>query len=127
MSAVAPVISVGSNTYGHPTQTALDLYAGVGLSSAFLAEAVLLPSENFIGDQLAMVDPDAIHAARERVWMTTPYFVPGEAAMMALTSAGLAGHDMRLLVPRVSDSWLVTLAARSYFGQLVSFVGMRPL
>lgn len=61
----------------------------------------------------------AIHAARERVWMTTPYFVPGEAAMMALTSAALAGLDVRLLVPRVSDSWLVTLAARSYFGQLL--------
>ena len=36
-----------------------------GLELAFLAEAVLLPSENFIGDQLVTVDPDAIHAARE--------------------------------------------------------------
>lgn len=61
----------------------------------------------------------AIHAARKRVWMTTPYFVPGEAAMMALTSAALAGVDVRLLVPRMSDSRLVTLAARSYFGQLL--------
>jgi len=39
--------------------------AAEGLEPAFLAEAVLLPSENFIGDQLATVDPDAIHAARE--------------------------------------------------------------
>ncbi|HST45720.1 MAG TPA: cardiolipin synthase [Luteimonas sp.] len=61
----------------------------------------------------------AIHAARHRVWMTTPYFVPGEAAMMALTSAALAGIDVRLLVPKMSDSRLVTLAARSYFGQLL--------
>lgn len=61
----------------------------------------------------------AIHAAKHRVWMTTPYFVPGEAAMMALTSAALAGLDVRLLVPRTSDSMLVTLAARSYFGQLL--------
>jgi cardiolipin synthase A/B len=61
----------------------------------------------------------AIHAARDRVWMTTPYFVPGEAAMMALTSAGLAGLDVRLLVPRMSDSRLVTLAARSYYGPLL--------
>ena len=38
-----------------------------GLETAFLAEAVLLPSENFIGDQLATVDPDAIHAAREEL------------------------------------------------------------
>lgn len=61
----------------------------------------------------------AIHAAKRRVWMTTPYFVPGEAAMMALTSAALAGLDVRLLVPRMSDSRLVTLAARSYFGPLL--------
>ncbi|HRN62423.1 MAG TPA: cardiolipin synthase [Luteimonas sp.] len=61
----------------------------------------------------------AIHAAKRRVWMTTPYFVPGEAAMMSLTSAALAGLDVRLLVPRESDSKLVTLAARSYFGPLL--------
>lgn len=61
----------------------------------------------------------AIHAAKKRVWMTTPYFVPGEAAMMSLTSAALAGLDVRLLVPRMSDSRLVTLATRSYFGPLL--------
>jgi len=61
----------------------------------------------------------AIQAAKTRVWMTTPYFVPGEAAMMALTSAALAGLDVRLLVPRHSDSKLVTLATRSYFGPLL--------
>ncbi|RPD85313.1 cardiolipin synthase [Luteimonas sp. 100069] len=61
----------------------------------------------------------AIHSAKTRVWMTTPYFVPGEAAMMALTSAALAGLDVRLLVPQVSDSRIVTLAARSYFGELL--------
>ncbi|WP_343527809.1 aminopeptidase N [Sphingomonas sp.] len=38
-----------------------------GLEPAFLAEAVLLPSENFVGDQLVTVDPDAIHAAREEL------------------------------------------------------------
>ncbi len=36
-----------------------------GLDPAFVAEAVLLPSEAFIGDQMASVDPEAIHAARE--------------------------------------------------------------
>ena len=35
------------------------------LDRAFVAEAVLLPSENFIGDQLAIVDPEAIFRARE--------------------------------------------------------------
>ncbi|HYD37689.1 MAG TPA: aminopeptidase N, partial [Allosphingosinicella sp.] len=35
------------------------------LDPAFTAEAVLLPSESFIGDQMATVDPEAIHSARE--------------------------------------------------------------
>ncbi|HBK45625.1 MAG TPA: cardiolipin synthase [Xanthomonadaceae bacterium] len=61
----------------------------------------------------------AIHEARERVWLATPYFVPGEAARMALTSAALGGLDVRLLVPLISDSRLVTYAARSYFDELL--------
>ena len=35
------------------------------LDPAFVAEAVLLPSESFVGDQLATVDPDAVFHARE--------------------------------------------------------------
>ncbi len=62
----------------------------------------------------------AIHEAKKRVWLVTPYFVPGEAAMMALTSAALAGLDVRLLVPKQSDSRLVTFAARSYFDELLA-------
>jgi cardiolipin synthase len=62
----------------------------------------------------------AIHEAKRRVWLVTPYFVPGEAAMMALTSAALGGLDVRLLVPKMSDSRLVTYAARSYFEDLLS-------
>ena len=62
----------------------------------------------------------SIHSAKRRVWLATPYFVPGEAARMALTSAALGGLDVRLLVPRRSDSRLVTLAARSYFDELLA-------
>lgn len=62
----------------------------------------------------------AIYAAKQRVWLATPYFVPGEAAMMALTSAALGGLDVRLLVPKDSDSRIVTLAARSYYDELLA-------
>ena len=62
----------------------------------------------------------AIHAAKRRVWLTTPYFVPGEAAMMALTSAALGGLDVRVMVPKMSDSRSVTWAARSYFDELMA-------
>ncbi len=60
----------------------------------------------------------AINAARKRVLLVTPYFVPSESAMMALTSAALRGVDTALVVPLRSDNLLVTLAARSYFDDL---------
>ncbi len=62
----------------------------------------------------------AIHAASRRVWLATPYFVPGEAAMMALTSAALGGLDVRLLVPKMSDSKLVTYCVRSFYDELLA-------
>ncbi|MDE1947177.1 MAG: cardiolipin synthase [Burkholderiales bacterium] len=61
---------------------------------------------------------DALHSARHRVWITTPYFVPTEGALYALTAAALRGVDVKLLVPRRSDSRLVTAAAQSYFEEL---------
>ena len=39
--------------------------ADPALDPAFVGEAVLLPSESFVGDQMATVHPDAIHRARE--------------------------------------------------------------
>ena len=65
------------------------------------------------------VHVSAIHAANCRVWLTTPYFVPTEAAMLALTNAALRGVDVCLLVPEKSDSVIVTAAARSYFDELI--------
>ncbi len=61
----------------------------------------------------------AIMQARERIWLTTPYFVPDEPMLTALVAAGLRGVDVRILVPRSSDNLLVDLAARSYYPELV--------
>jgi len=66
------------------------------------------------------VHVSAIHAAHKRLWLTTPYFVPTEAAMLALTNAALRGVDVCLLVPEKSDSRIVTAAARSYFDELIT-------
>jgi cardiolipin synthase len=97
-----------------------------------VAKAMPPPAEGPIHAQALVSGPDssweaihrmyvsAIHAARHRVWLTTPYFVPGEAAMMALTSAALGGLDVRVMVPKTSDSRAVTYAARSYFDELLA-------
>jgi cardiolipin synthase A/B len=62
----------------------------------------------------------AINGATKRAWLTTPYFVPTEAALQSLTSAALRGADVRVLVPRRSDSFIVSAAARSYYDDLLS-------
>jgi cardiolipin synthase len=61
----------------------------------------------------------AIASAEERVLVTTPYFVPDEPILAALVTAALRGVDVRVMVPRRSDSWLVTIAGRSYFDDLI--------
>ncbi|MBK5265115.1 MAG: aminopeptidase N, partial [Alphaproteobacteria bacterium] len=38
-----------------------------GLDNAFIADAVTLPSESYLGDQMNIVDPDTIHAVREKL------------------------------------------------------------
>jgi cardiolipin synthase len=59
----------------------------------------------------------AIHSAKERIWIASPYFVPDEAVMVALQLAGLGGVDVRVLIPDNPDHMLVYLAAYSYFDQ----------
>ena len=62
----------------------------------------------------------AIAGAQQRVLLATPYFVPSEALTAALISAALRGVEVRILVPKQSDSRLVTAAARSYYDELTS-------
>jgi cardiolipin synthase len=61
---------------------------------------------------------DALNLARERAWLATPYFVPTEEALLALTNAALRGVQVKLIVPARSDSRIVDAAARSYFQEL---------
>ncbi len=61
---------------------------------------------------------DALSLANERVWLSTPYFVPTEPAITALTNAALRGVQVKLIVPERSDSRIVTAAARSYYKEL---------
>ncbi len=58
-----------------------------------------------------------IHHARGRVWITTPYFVPNEDLLRALTAA--AKHaDVRLLLPAVNDIGFMPYIAEVYFSRL---------
>lgn len=61
---------------------------------------------------------NAIGAAKERVWIASPYFVPDADVLTALKLAALRGLDVRLLLPEKRDHWLVWLAGHAYFDEV---------
>ncbi|HEU5482214.1 MAG TPA: DUF3458 domain-containing protein, partial [Sphingomicrobium sp.] len=63
------------------------------LDPAFKAEAVLPPTEGLIGDRMDRVDPDAIHAARERLRSAVGKALDGELSG-AQRPAGVPGDDL---------------------------------
>lgn len=58
--------------------------------------------------------------ARERLWLTTPYFVPPASLQRALISAAKRGIDVRVLVPRRSDVRLAQWASRAAYARLLA-------
>lgn len=63
---------------------------------------------------------EAINLAEKEILITTPYFIPGESLLDALIIASLSGVKVKLLVPGISDSFIVNTAARSYYGDLLN-------
>ena len=60
-----------------------------------------------------------VNSAQERVIITSPYFVPDEAMMYAITSARLRGLEVQLFVSEIGDQGSVWHAQRSYYGALL--------
>ena len=101
------------------------MVADVTLDPAFVAEAVRLPSEAYLGDQMAQVDPDAIHVARnalqqligaslEQQWRAI--HAATRATAFALTPAAKGARKLRntalhyLVASGVSDGPAIAFA-----------------
>lgn len=71
-----------------------------------------------------------IHTARRRLWIVSPYFVPGKEVTCALQLAALRGVDVRVMLPLKPDHKLVYLASFSYLAELadlgVKFFRYKP-
>lgn len=95
----------------------------------FLSEARYYPPVEASGDtdiqiltsgplgewkEIAMSFLKAIANARECIYIQTPYFLPTDSLLKALQAAALAKVDVRLMVPRHSDSRLLQYASQSY-------------
>jgi cardiolipin synthase len=60
-----------------------------------------------------------IYAAEERVVLTSPYFVPDDSMLYAVTTAAQRGVTVELFVSEISDQFLVFHAQRSYYEELL--------
>jgi cardiolipin synthase A/B len=82
--------------------------------------AVVLPSgPGYPQANTMQVMVALVHAAQKRVVITTPYFIPTEPLLNALLTAALRGVAVQLIVSKQIDQFLVGLAQRSFYDQLL--------
>ncbi len=68
---------------------------------------------------LQMLLVTALYSAHERITMTTPYFIPTPAVVLALQSAARRGLLVEILLPRLSDQLITLYAGRSWYRELL--------
>ncbi len=74
---------------------------------------------NSQNEALVRVVQSAVHMAREELILTTPYFVPDEGTLAAITTAAVRGVHTIIVVPARNDSPIVALASRSFYQPLL--------
>jgi len=89
------------------------------------------PFQDTIPIQITSSGPDTVHnnikyayfniltRAEKYVYLVTPYFTPDRSVIAAMKTAALSGIDVRLMLPKRSDSLFVTLASNSYIQELL--------
>lgn len=103
-------------------------------TNTLLDEPAVFPEPGVGGDALAQVVPSGpgyrrengqelmitlLYAARKRVVLTTPYFVPDEPFLEAMISASRRGVAMHLVLSSHANQTLTQLAQRSFYDELL--------
>ncbi|WP_165069095.1 cardiolipin synthase [Marisediminicola senii] len=82
--------------------------------------AQVVPSgPGFDGENNLRLFNAMLYAAQERVVITSPYFVPDDSMLYAITTAAQRGLDVQLFVSEVADQPVVYHAQRSYYEVLL--------
>ncbi len=85
-----------------------------GIPAQVLPSGPAFPTQNNQRLVVALV-----HGAREKVVLTTPYFIPDEPLLQAMQTAALRGVDVHLIVSEKGDQKIVSLAQESYYEELL--------
>ena len=83
------------------------------LTESAIWTRVVLDGPNEYIDRLNDLIVGVISAASRRVWIMTPYFLPGSDIVSALVGARLRGVDVKILLPRKNNIFLVHWALQN--------------
>lgn len=93
---------------------------GPATSDTPLLDCQVVPSgPGFEGENNLRLFNTLIYAAQERIVLTSPYFVPDDSMLYAVTTAAQRGVQVELFVSEVGDQALVYHAQRSYYEALL--------
>lgn len=82
--------------------------------------AQLVPSgPGFVAENNLRLFTSLLYAATKRISITSPYFVPDESLLYAVTTAAHRGIDIELFVSAKSDQFIVGHAQASYYRALL--------
>ncbi|MFV0468598.1 MAG: cardiolipin synthase, partial [Dysgonomonas sp.] len=122
----------GKAVYGLQNSFVTDWYAS---RSEFLSSNKYFPQLAAQGDNLMQIATSgptgefreilqgmfqALTNAKEYVYMQTPYFIPNDVLLLAIQTAAMRGVDVRLIIPKKSDTTFVHIATKSYIKDLIN-------
>ncbi|MCK8479446.1 cardiolipin synthase [Psychroserpens algicola] len=102
--------------------------ASIEIKDSYFPETIC---EKDVAIQIAASGPDtdwanimeailtAINNAEHYIYITTPYFIPNDQVVTAMQIAAKIGVDVKLIVPKNSDSWIAQHATNSFLEPLM--------
>lgn len=94
--------------------------AGRVSKSRDAVDCQVVPSgPGFEGENNLRLFNSLVYAAQERVILTSPYFVPDDSMLYAITTAAQSGLDVQLFASEIGDQPVVYHAQRSYYEALL--------
>lgn len=72
-------------------------------------------------DSWKMIVIEAANSSRDKLWISSPYFVPDDGVINALQLAAMRGVDIRIMLPDHPDHLLVWLSSYSYYEDIIPF------
>jgi cardiolipin synthase len=104
------------------SETMVKLAEELGTATAPVGriEGQVIPSgPGFVTENNLRAFTTLLYSAQRRLSITSPYFVPDESLLYAITTAAQRGVDVELFVSETGDQFMVFHAQRSYYEALL--------